>query len=212
MSINWKDFSLRSLVSIVGITFLSIGAALSETMNMGVDPFTALNRGASALLGFSLGNYQLVVNLVILAIVFFMKRSLIGWGTIYNMVLVGYQIEFFGKLFGNFFAVESLSLPVRLLITVVAIAIFAIGVAMYMDTELGVSPYDAITPLITDRTGWTYTPVRVAQDLLVVAGAYFLGGPVGISTVITGFFAGPLISFFSKIISQPIMNKVEETA
>ena len=141
-----------------------------------------------------------------------MKRSLIGWGTIYNMVLVGYQIEFFSKLFGNFFAVESLSLPVRLLITVVAIAIFAIGVAMYMDTELGVSPYDAITPLITDRTGWTYTPVRVAQDLLVVAGAYFLGGPVGISTVITGFFAGPLISFFSKIISQPIMNKVEETA
>lgn len=212
MSINWKDFSLRSLVSIVGITFLSIGAALSETMNMGVDPFTALNRGASALLGFSLGNYQLVVNLVILAIVFFMKRSLIGWGTIYNMVLVGYQIEFFSKLFGNFFAVESLSLLVRLLITVVAIAIFAIGVAMYMDTELGVSPYDAITPLITDQTGWTYTPVRVAQDLLVVAGAYFLGGPVGISTVITGFFAGPLISFFSKIISQPIMNKVEETA
>ena len=70
MSINWKDFSLRSLVSIVGITFLSIGAALSETINMGVDPFTALNRGASALLGFSLGNYQLVVNLVILAIVF----------------------------------------------------------------------------------------------------------------------------------------------
>ncbi len=51
MSINWKDFIIRSLTSIVGITFISIGAALSETMDMGLDPFTALNRGASSLLG-----------------------------------------------------------------------------------------------------------------------------------------------------------------
>src|SRR5690625_5488150 len=97
MSINWKDFLLRSIISILGITFISFGAALSETMNMGLDPFTALNRGASDLLGYSLGNYQLVVNLIILAIVFFVKRDLIGWGTIYNMVLVGYQVNFFNN-------------------------------------------------------------------------------------------------------------------
>lgn len=208
MSINWKDFTIRSLISIIGVTFISFGAALSETMNMGLDPFTALNRGASSLLGFSLGNYQLVLNFIILAVVFFMKRSLIGWGTIYNMVLVGYEISFFGNLLENFVNPEEISLVVRLLITVVAIMIFTLGVALYMDTELGVSPYDAITPLIIDRTSWKYTPVRVGQDLLVVVGAYLLAGPVGISTIITGFFAGPLITFFSKKVSQPLMEKL----
>lgn len=209
---DWKKFLLGSLVSIIGITFISFGAALSESMNMGLDPFTAINRGASSLLGFSLGNFQLGVNLVILAIVFFMKKSLIGWGTIYNMVLVGYQVEFFNNLFGNFFTVEEMSLVIRIIITIAAIAIFAFGVAIYMDTELGVSPYDAITPLINDRTGWSYTPVRVAQDLVIVAGAYFLEGPVGIATIITGFFAGPLISFFSEKVSQPIIKKLSLNA
>jgi uncharacterized membrane protein YczE len=212
MSINWKDFILRSLASIIGITFISFGAALSESMDMGLDPFTAINKGASSLLGFSLGNYQLGLNLIILAIVFFMNRSLIGWGTIYNMVLIGYQVSFFGTLFGNLFNIEAMGLVMRLLITVAAIMIFTLGVALYMDTELGVSPYDAITPLITDRTGWRYTPVRVAQDLLVVIGAYLLAGPVGIATIITGFFAGPLITFFSKKVSQPIMAKLEESS
>lgn len=209
---DWKKFLLGSLVSIIGITLISFGAALSESMNMGLDPFTAINRGASSLLGFSLGNFQLGVNLVILAIVFFMKKSLIGWGTIYNMVLVGYQVEFFNNLFGNFFTVEEMSLVIRIIITIAAIAVFAFGVAIYMDTELGVSPYDAITPLIIDRTGWSYTPVRVAQDLVIVVGAYFLGGPVGIATIITGFFAGPLISFFSEKVSQPIIKKLELTS
>ncbi|SEK58007.1 Uncharacterized membrane protein YczE [Carnobacterium iners] len=208
MSINWKDFILRSLASIIGITFISFGAALSESMDMGLDPFTALNKGASSLLGFSLGNYQLGLNLIILAIVFFLKRSLIGWGTIYNMILIGYQVSFFGDLFKNFFNIGEINLAIRLIIAVVAIMIFTLGVALYMDTKLGVSPYDAITPVITDRTGWNYTPVRVGQDLFIVLGAYLLAGPVGISTIITGFFAGPLISFFSKKISQPLIEKL----
>lgn len=208
MSVNWKDFIMKSLISIFGIALISFGASLSETMNMGLDPFTALNRGASTLLGFSLGNYQLVVNLIILAVVFFMKRSLIGWGTVYNMILVGYLVDFFKGQFQSFFEVSSMSLVIRLLITLVAIVIFTLGVAIYMDVELGVSPYDAITPVITDQTGWSYTPVRIAQDLLVVIAAYFLSGPVGISTVITGFFAGPLITFFSKHVSKPIIQKI----
>lgn len=212
MSINWKNFLLRALTSIIGITLISFGSALSESMDMGLDPFTALNRGASALLGFSLGNYQLVVNLVILAIVFFMKHSLIGWGTIFNMVLVGYQVEFFTGLFTNIFAVDELNLVMRIVVTIIAILIFTLGVAVYMDTELGVSPYDAIAPLITDRTGWKYTPVRVSQDLIVVLTALLVGGPVGVSTFITGFFAGPLITFFSKKVSQPLMDKLAEAS
>ena len=215
MSINWKDFILRSLASIIGITFISFGAALSESMNMGLDPFTAINRGASSLLGFSLGNYQLGFNILILIIMYMMKRSLIGWGTIYNMVLVGYQISFFAGLFTKLFNVDSFSLVLRLFITVIAIMIFTLGVALYMDTELGLSPYDAITPLITDRTGWKFTPVRVTQDVLIVLVAYLLGGPVGIATIITGFFAGPFISFFSKNISQPLvaqLNRISQAS
>lgn len=80
-----------------------------------------------------------------------------------------------------------------------------------MDIQLGVSPYDAIAPLIADKTGWRYTPVRIGQDILVVTAAFLLNGPVGISTVITGFFAGPLITMFSDKISKPAIEQLTTT-
>lgn len=206
--VDWKDFIIRALVSILGITLISLGAALSGSMSMGLDPFTALNTGASELLGFSLGNFQLVVNLIILVIIFFIDRSQLGWGTIFNMILVGYQIQFFTGLLESFLSPDDLSMVFKLLITLAAIVIFTFGVAVYKDAKLGVSPYDAIAPIVSDKTGWRYRYARISQDIIVVAGAFFLSGPLGVTTFITGFVAGPFIEFFSDKVTMPIMEKL----
>lgn len=209
-SINGKEFIWKALMSLIGIALISFGAALSQTMNMGLDPFTAINTGASELLGFTLGNYQLFVNAAILAIILFFDRKIIGWGTIFNLVLVGYMIEFFISMLESFIDPTQFAFIVQLLITVVAILIFTFGVALYMDADLGVSPYDAIAPVITDRVSASYKTVRMIQDIVVVITAWILGGPVGVSTFITGFLAGPLIDFFSNRFTSKIADKIEE--
>lgn len=211
-SINGKEFIWKALMSLIGITLISFGAALSQTMNMGLDPFTAINTGASELLGFTLGNYQLFVNAAILAIILFFDRKIIGWGTIFNLVLVGYMIEFFISMLESFIDPTQFAFIVQLLITVVAILIFTFGVALYMDADLGVSPYDAIAPVITDRVSASYKTVRMIQDIIVVITAWILGGPVGVSTFITGFMAGPLIDFFSNRFTRKLSDKVEAKA
>ena len=211
-SINGKEFIWKALMSLIGISLISFGAALSQTMNMGLDPFTAINTGASELLGFTLGNYQLFVNAAILAIILFFDRKIIGWGTIFNFVLVGYMIEFFISMLESFIDPTQFAFIVQLLITVVAILIFTFGVALYMDADLGVSPYDAIAPVITDRVSASYKTVRMIQDIIVVITAWILGGPVGVSTFITGFMAGPLIDFFSNRFTRKLSDKVEEKA
>ena len=199
-------------MSLIGITLISFGSALSQTMNMGLDPFTAINTGASELLGFTLGNYQLFVNAAILAIILFFDRKIIGWGTIFNLVLVGYMIEFFISMLESFIDPTQFAFIVQLLITVVAILIFTFGVALYMDADLGVSPYDAIAPVITDRVSASYKTVRMIQDIVVVITAWILGGPVGVSTFITGFLAGPLIDFFSNRFTSKLTDKIEAQA
>ena len=211
-SINGKEFIWKALMSLIGITLISFGAALSQTMNMGLDPFTAINTGASELLGFTLGNYQLFVNAAILAIILFFDRKIIGWGTIFNLVLVGYMIEFFISMLESFIDPTQFAFIVQLLITVVAILIFTFGVALYMDADLGVSPYDAIAPVITDRVSASYKTVRMIQDIVVVITAWILGGPVGVSTFITGFMAGPLIDFFSNRFTSKLTDKIEAQA
>ena len=211
-SINGKEFIWKALMSLIGISLISFGTALSQTMNMGLDPFTAINAGASELLGFTLGNYQLFVNAAILAIILFFDRKIIGWGTIFNLVLVGYMIEFFISMLESFIDPTQFAFIVQLLITVVAILIFTFGVALYMDADLGVSPYDAIAPVITDRVSANYKTVRMIQDIVVVITAWILGGPVGVSTFITGFLAGPLIDFFSNRFTRKLSDKVEAKA
>ena len=211
-SINGKEFIWKALMSLIGITLISFGSALSQTMNMGLDPFTAINTGASELLGFTLGNYQLFVNAAILAIILFFDRKIIGWGTIFNLVLVGYMIEFFISMLESFIDPTQFAFIVQLLITVVAILIFTFGVALYMDADLGVSPYDAIAPVITDRVSASYKTVRMIQDIVVVITAWILGGPVGVSTFITGFLAGPLIDFFSNRFTSKLTDKIEAQA
>ena len=95
-----------------------------------------------------------------------------------------------------------------MIITLLAIAIFTLGVAVYKDAKLGVSPYDAIAPVVAEKTGWRYRNARLAQDILVILGAILLGGPIGITTFITGFMAGPFIEFFSRKVSQPMMENL----
>lgn len=46
--------------------------------------------------------------------------------------------------------------------------------------------------------------IRIACDLVCVLIGWLLGATVGIGTIITAFFMGPLISFFRRTVSEPM--------
>ncbi len=70
-------------------------------------------------------------------------------------------------------------------------------------------PYDALAPLIVDRTGWKYQRVRVPQDLIVLIGAVIVQGPVGgLATVMTAFFNGSLIQFFTQHVNEKLVRRL----
>ncbi|EIR3977956.1 hypothetical protein LWX96_002298 [Enterococcus faecalis] len=61
--------------------------------------------------------------------------------------------------------------------------------------------------LIQQISTWLqpYASVRKAQDLLVLLIGFIAGGPIGIGTIICAFGAGPLISFWNKLL-QPLVK------
>lgn len=83
---------------------------------------------------------------------------------------------------------------------------------MYSEPDLGVSPYDAIAPIIVDRTTISYSAARAGQDIVVIIIALLLGGPVGISTIIMGFFTGPLVDWFSDHVTNPMLENMDVEA
>ncbi|MDO4912370.1 MAG: hypothetical protein Q3960_02310 [Lactobacillus sp.] len=196
-----------ALMSFVGITLLSLGTAFLRGGNIGLDPFTAVNTGMSTKLHLSLGIYQLAVNLVIFVFIVFLDRKKIGIGTVLNMVLVGFEIQWFTDIYTHIFGTR-LNAIIIVSNLIIGLLLFTLGSSMYMGAELGVAPYDAIAPIISHRLHLPYRVVRIVQDILFMLAGYFAAGPVGLGTVIVAFFTGPLITFWDQHVSAPMKDTI----
>lgn len=198
---------IRSIYSLGGVILIGLGAAILNVGSVGVDPYTAMNMGIAKLIGWDLGSYQMLSNLILFIPVFIWGRKYIGPGTVINMVLTGYFIDFFSGLLQPL-APEHATLLSMAAFFLVGIIVFDFGASAYMSAGVGTAPYDAIAPIIVDKTGLSYQRVRVPQDILVVIVAVLANGPVGFGTVMTAFFNGPLIQFFSTKFNQPMVKKI----
>ena len=201
-----KETWLRSLFALIGVAIIGFGASLLRVGGVGRDPYTAANIGTGERLGLSLGVYQLMINLVLLILIFFFGRRHIGIGTVINMVLTGFFIDFYTKIF-ELFAVSPEGWLQKGLFLVIGILFFTFGASFYMSAKVGSAPYDAIAPTIVDRTKANYRVVRVIQDVAFATLGWITGGPIGIGTFISAFLVGPLIKFWDDYASVPFIEK-----
>ena len=81
--------------------------------------------------------------------------------------------------------------------------IMAIGIATYIRADLGVGAIDLISEIISRKGNFQYRIVRVIGDISFVVIGFFLGGTVGIGTVVAAFMTGPAVQFV-----RPAVHKV----
>ena len=195
-----KKNQKRILLVILAVIGMGFSLSFLIRTNLGGDPYTCMNLAIANRIGLSFGHWQALLNVVLLIIVFLCDRSLIGIGTVANMFLVGYCVDFFTWV-ENFFLPEKItSLLARGLIMVPALFLFVISAALYMCCELGVAPYDAAAFLL--HKGLTKHPklqkvpfraVRIPYDLLACGICLLFGGSIGIVTVFISLFLGPVV-------------------
>lgn len=188
----------RLLALAVSLTVIGACVAVFKTVGFGTDPCSTFTLGVSAHTGVSFGTCQMLFNLIMFVPVLRYDLSRVGIGTVGNMVGVGYIADFCMARIQPLIPAEGLSLTARAVMFAVSMAAFLAAAAFYMVVDLGVAPYDAMPQLIAARLGrWSYRRVRMAWDLSVLSVGFLLGSTVGLTTVITGFFLGPVIVFVS---------------
>lgn len=139
----------RTVLSFISVLITGFAISLFSLSGFGVDPFTSMNMNISSVIGMSYGTYQLIVNIVILVfVVIVAHRGLVGVGTVFNMILVGYTCEFFEKLFSP---LENSTLPVRLVLLAAGIIMMCFSSSLFFTANVGVGPYD--TPCVHDNAG-----------------------------------------------------------
>ena len=122
--------------------------------DMGTDPCTMMNLAISDKLGMAIGDWQALMNIVLLIFVIIFGGRNLGFGTLANMFLVGYSLQFFSWLWGIVLPAGVVtdgvftSMTVRICVLFPSLICFIFAAALYMDVDLGTAPYDAVPYII----------------------------------------------------------------
>lgn len=217
-SIKEFRFTKKSVKKLIIITIscwlIGTGAGLLQLSMLGADPFSCMNWGISDLIGMGYGNWQLIVNILILIVVFFCSVKHIGYGTVANMILVGYSVQFTKWVAGKM-GETNYSYVTQGVLLGVGILLLCAAVAFYMECNMGMAPYDSVAEIIDIKTNgkFPFAVARIVTDIICVAigcvSAYQIGAlwkVVGIGTVIMAFMTGPIVKMFRDKVAKPILK------
>lgn len=191
----------RILMTVIGVLTAGFSVGIFNFSVFGMDPFQVLAHGVWELTPIGYGTFYALLNLIMLVFIFFIDRKKIGLGTLINIFLLGYVVQFSSWLFN--YLMPSPGLLIRAIALMVGIIIICFGSAMYFTGDLGVSTYDAVALIMAEKKIAKFQYLRIGTDLICVAIGFSLGATVGVGTLITAFFMGPIIAFFNKKFAQP---------
>lgn len=198
------DFKKKAVIVITSVLCMGFFLSFLIDVNLGTDPCTFMNLTISGLLGLSFGNWQLLLNAVLLVFVLIADRHMIGIGTIANMVLIGYVADFCRYLWSRFLPQTIFTAePSRAVIFALALFGFIVSASFYMNSEMGLAPYDATSAIIghwMPRIPFHF--VRIAYDMLVILIGLLAGGRPNIGTILMAFVLGPMITIVGRYIAR----------
>ena len=90
-----KNFGVRLTAVILSVIVMGFALSLLVLVDLGTDPCTSMNLAISEKIGMGIGNWQALLNTIIFVFVILLGRENIGFGTLANMFLVGYSLQFF---------------------------------------------------------------------------------------------------------------------
>lgn len=138
---------------------------------LGVDPFQSLMSGLDAVIPIRFGTLYVIVNLVLLLFAFAFDRRKIGLATMINLFLLGYIAEFSQACCKALFPAPGLA--GRLLLLAAAVVLMCFASAFYFTAALGVSTYDAVSLIWSEKQNRLRFPYcRIICDCVCV----LLGG------------------------------------
>ena len=204
-------------MSLCGVIICAISVGFFKHAALGVDPFQSLMAGLDAMIPIEFGTLYVIVNAILLLFTLVFDRKNIGIATAIYLFLLGYVTEFSYAFLQTVFVDPSLL--TRIICLIVGVVVLSFGSSLYMTANLGVSTYDAVAIVLSDK--WKvarFQYCRIASDVVCVAlgvAIYLLSGGAfegvaavaGIGTIITAFFMGPIIAFFNEKIAKPMLNK-----
>lgn len=198
----------RVLMTVSGVLISGFSVGMFNFSSFGMDPFQVFAHGVWKHLPLGYGTFYSILNLIMLIAVFIVDRRKIGLGTVINIFLLGYVVQFSSWLFQTW--IPDSTLLLKIIFLGIGIVVMCFGSALYFTGDMGVSTYDAVALILSKKKIARFYYCRIGSDLICSMVGFLLGANLGIGTVITAFFMGPVISFFNRNIAIPLRYGVRQ--
>ena len=171
-----------------GLTLFGLGEGLLIVSLTGASPWTVLAEGISLNVDLSIGTVTFFISLGVLFFWFFLNQKP-GIGTLLNALIVAVMIDV---------SITYIPTPenyiLQLLMAILGVLIVGLGSGFYLVSNLGPGPRDGLMTGIQRKTNFPIAAVRVFLEITAVSIGWYLGGTVGIGTLLFAFGVGPAVA------------------
>lgn len=179
----------------IGYFLYGLAIVLTVNANQGLDPWGVFHQGLANQLHITMGAATQIVGLVILVLDFIFGER-IGWGTVGNVIFIGTFIDLIN--FYHWIPVAS-NLAAGYGMMFVGLAVMALATFSYLSAQLGAGPRDGFMIAITKRINLSVGLIRNIIEVFVIIAGYFMGGSVGLGTLVMAILFGRFIQFTFKL-------------
>ena len=187
--LNFKPQLKTLLYLVLGLSLFAIGETLLITANQGVSPWTVLAQGISFQTNLSIGITTFIVSLIVLILWYPLKQKP-GLGTILNIVLISIIIDLSTPILPY-----PKSFLFQIIQSIVAVFIVGLGSGFYLTANLGPGPRDGLMTGLQNLINQPIAVIRTIIEVAAVGLGFYLGGIVGIGTLLFAFGIGPAVAF-----------------
>ena len=194
--VSWsseKPLNLKPKISTffflcLGLALFGLGEGLLIVSFAGASPWSVLAQGIALNVKLSIGVITIFVSVGVLILWVPLNQKL-GIGTILNAIIIGLMIDVCIKLVptpGNHIY--------QVLLAIVAVLTVGLGGGIYLVANLGAGPRDGLMVGLQKKTNLPIAAVRGSLEITVMSIGWYLGGTVGIGTLLFAFGIGPAVA------------------
>ena len=171
-----------------GLMLFGLGEGLLIVSFMGASPWSVLAQGISIKTNLSIGTITLLISITVL-ILWIPLGQKPGIGTIFNAIIIALMIDLCIK-----FIPTPSNYINQLILSVISVITVGIGGGIYLVSNLGAGPRDGLMIGLQKVTNFPIAVVRAFLEISVVSIGWYLGGTVGIGTLLFAFGIGPCVA------------------
>ena len=187
-TLNFKPKISTFFFLCFGLALFGLGEGLLIVSFAGASPWSVLAQGIALNINLSVGIITIFISLGVLILWIPLNQKL-GIGTILNAIIIGLMIDVCIK-----FVPTPENFIYQAILAIVAVLTVGLGGGIYLVANLGAGPRDGLMVGLQKKTNLPIAVVRGSLEITVMSIGWYLGGTVGVGTLLFAFGIGPAVA------------------